>query len=53
MKRRLRKTEFKRRLKDGKSKSKRFILKRYLGMTDEEIDNMIYEPLEKEECKTT
>lgn len=47
MKRKLRKEEFKRRLRGGRRFPKRFELKRYLNLTDEQIDNLIYKPLEK------
>jgi len=48
MKRRLRKKEFLRRLKHGNHTwARRFILKHYLKLTDEQIDDLIYEPLER------
>ena len=52
--RKLRKTEFKRRLIHGtRSPFRKFLAQRYLGLTDEEYENTIYEPSEKEECKIT
>jgi hypothetical protein len=52
--RKLRKSEFKRRLKHGsRSPFRRYLAQRYLNLTDEEYENIIYEPLEKEKCKTT
>jgi len=54
--RKLRKKEFIRRLKRDHYESaswRKHIVMRYLGLTEEEYDDCIYEPLEKEECKTT
>lgn len=51
-KRKLRKTEFLRRLKSEGNECvswRKYMVIRYLGMTNEEYDNTIYEPLEKEE----
>ena len=49
MKRRLKRKEFLRRLKYGNHDHlvRRLIMKRYLKMTDEQIDDLIYVPLER------
>ena len=49
MNRQLRKKEFLRRLKHGNHDHlvRRLIMKRYLKMTDEQINDLIYEPLER------